>query len=78
MFKKSDKNIQGDLFSGIPSILGENPLKQYNDINGWHNQFHKQISLRIDKSVFNSMDNEEYKFLNKKKNNDATSYRRIT
>jgi len=52
MFKKSDKNIHGDLFSGIPSILGGNSMKQYNDTNGWHNQFQKQIALRIDKSVF--------------------------
>ena len=52
MFKKSDKNIQGDLFSGIPSILGGNSLKQYNDTNGWHKQFYKQIALLIDDSVF--------------------------
>ena len=54
MFKKSDKNIQGDLFSGIPSILGGNSLKQYNDTNGWHNQFHKQIVLRINESSLKS------------------------
>ena len=59
MFKKSDKNIQGNLFSRIPSNLRENSLKLYKDTNGWYNQFHKQIALRIDESVFNSMDNEE-------------------
>jgi len=59
MFKKSDKNIQGDLFSGIPSILGGNSLKQYNDTDGWHNQFHKQIVLRINESVFKVLYSEK-------------------
>jgi len=52
MFKKSDKNIHRDLISEIPSILEINSLKQYNDTNGWHNQFHKQITLRIDESSY--------------------------
>jgi len=52
MFKKSDKNTPGNIFSGIPSILNGNFLKQYSDTDGWHNQFHKQIALRIDESVF--------------------------
>lgn len=52
MFKKTNKNIQGDLFSGVPLILEGNSLKQYNDTSSWHNQFYKQIALRIDESVF--------------------------
>ena len=59
MFKKSDKNIQGDLFSGIPSLLGGNSLKQYNNTDGWHNQFHKQIVLRIDESIFKVLYSEK-------------------
>jgi len=55
MFKKSDKKIQGDLFSEIPSILGENSLKQYNDNNGWHNQFNVDgKSIRMDSKLFGS------------------------
>jgi len=55
MFKKSDKNIQGNLFSGISSILTGNSLKQYNDTNGWYNQFYKQIVLLIKESIFKNL-----------------------
>lgn len=39
MFKKSVKNTQGDLFCGVPSILEGKSLGQYNNREGWHNQF---------------------------------------
>ena len=59
MFKKSDKNTPGNIFSGILSILNGNSLKQYNDNDGCHNQFHKQIDLRIDTSVFKVLYSEK-------------------
>jgi len=44
-----------------PSILGENSLKQYNKINGWDNQFYKQIALRIDKFILKKIYSENGK-----------------
>jgi len=52
MFKKSATHSQGDLFSGVPSILEGKSLNQYNNSEGWHNQFRKQIVSRIDESIF--------------------------
>lgn len=51
MFKKLS-HIKVDPFSGIPSLLEGKSLDQYNNDQGWHNQFRKQIVSRIDESVF--------------------------
>ncbi len=52
MFKKTVKHTQEDLFCGVPSILEGKSLNQYNDDEGWHNQFRKQIVSRIDESIY--------------------------
>ena len=52
MFRKSATHTQGNLFSGVPSILEGKSLNQYNNSEGWHNQFRKQIVSRIDESIF--------------------------
>ena len=44
MFKKSNKHNQVDLFCGVPSILEGKSLIQYNNKEGWHNQFRKQMT----------------------------------
>ncbi len=59
MFKKSSKHTQVDLFCGIPSILEGKSLNQYNNEEGWHNQFRKQIVSRIDESVFKVLFSEK-------------------
>lgn len=52
MFKKSNKHVQTDLFTSAPSILKGKSLMQYNNENGWHNQFRQQVVCRIDESIF--------------------------
>ena len=52
MFKKSVKHTQGDLFCGVPSILEGKSLTHYNNEEGWHNQFRKQVVMRIDEPIF--------------------------
>jgi uncharacterized protein YeaC (DUF1315 family) len=59
MFKKSIKHTQGDLFCGIPSILEGKSLNQYNNEEGWHNQFRKQIVSRIDEPIFKVLYDEK-------------------
>lgn len=59
MFKKSNKHNQVDLFCGVPSILEGKSLVQYNNKEGWHNQFRKQIVSRIDESIFKVLFNEK-------------------
>lgn len=58
MFKKTNKAPQLDLLVGVPSILNEGSRKQYDDKNHWHNQFHKQVYLRIDEVIFKVLFNE--------------------
>ena len=59
MFKKSVKHTQGDLFCSVPSILEGKSLNQYNNAEGWHNQFRKQIVSRIDESIFKILYSED-------------------
>lgn len=59
MFKKSVKHTQGDLFCSVPSILEGKSLNQYNNAEGWHNQFRKQIVSRIDESIFKVLYSED-------------------
>lgn len=58
MFKKSSHTHFIPL-SGVPSLLEGKSLDQYNNEEGWHNQFRKQIFLRIDESVFKVLYNEK-------------------
>ena len=59
MFRKSATHTQGNLFSGVPSILEGKSLNQYNNSEGWHNQFRKQIVSRIDESIFKVLYSEK-------------------
>lgn len=58
MFKKTDKESQIDLFSGVSSVLAKGSLKQYNNDKHWHNQFRNQIVSRIDESIFKPLFND--------------------
>ena len=58
MFRKTDKESQVDLFSGISSVLSKGSLKQYNDDGHWHNLFRNQIVSCIDESIFKVLFNE--------------------
>ena len=52
MFKKSNKEPQLDAFTSVPMMLDSSAFKQYSDQCHWHNQFHDQVVLRIDESIF--------------------------
>ena len=52
MYRKSNKEPQMDVFTSIPHMLGKKAGKRYNDAKSWHNQFHEQIAMRIDESIF--------------------------
>jgi hypothetical protein len=58
MFKKTDKESQGDLFSGASSVLAKGSLKQYTDGKHWHNQFREQVVSRMDETTFKVLFNE--------------------
>ncbi len=58
MFRKTDKESQVDLFSGVPSVLSKGSLKDYNDDGHWHNQFRDQIVSRIDETIFKVLFNK--------------------
>ncbi len=52
MFKKSNKEPQLDAFTSVPMMLDSSAFKQYSDQCHWHNQFHDQVVMRIDESIF--------------------------
>lgn len=58
MFKKSS-HINVDPLSGVSSLLEGKTLDQYNNEQGWHNQFRLQIVSRIDESVFKVLYSEK-------------------
>lgn len=55
MFKKSNKEPQLDAFANVPMMLESMALKQYNNRDHWHNQFHNQVIMRIDETIFKSL-----------------------
>jgi hypothetical protein len=57
MFKKSNKESQLDAFGSIPTLLETSSFKQYSDENHWHNQFRKQVVMRVDESIFSVLFN---------------------
>ncbi len=57
MFKKSNKEPQLDAFASVPMMLESSAFKQYNDQGHWHNQFHDQIVMRIDETIFSILFN---------------------
>jgi hypothetical protein len=58
MFKKSDKEMQLDAFTSVPTMLERSALKQYSDQGHWHNQFREQVVMRIDESIFSVLFND--------------------
>ncbi len=58
MYRKSNKEPQSDIFSSIPQMLGKKAEKKYNDAKSWHNQFHQQITMRIDESIYSVLFND--------------------
>jgi hypothetical protein len=57
MFKKSNKEPQLDAFTSVPMMLESSAFKQYSDQGHWHNQFHDQIVMRIDETIFSILYN---------------------
>ncbi len=58
MFKKSNKETQLDAFTSVPTMLENLALKQYSDQGHWHNQFRKEVLMRIDESIFSVLFND--------------------
>jgi uncharacterized protein YeaC (DUF1315 family) len=57
MFKKSNKEPQLDAFTSVPMMLESSAFKQYSDKGHWHNQFHEQVVMRIDETIFSILFN---------------------
>ncbi len=57
MFKKSNKEPQLDAFTSVPMMLESSAFKQYSDRGHWHNQFHDQVVMRIDETIFSILYN---------------------
>lgn len=52
MFRKTAKSIQQNLFTSGISLFSGKSLKLYEDEKSWHNQFRKQVTMRIDEGLF--------------------------
>jgi hypothetical protein len=57
MFKKSNKEPQLDAFASVPMMLDSSAYKQYSDKESWHNQFHYQVVMRLDETIFSVLYN---------------------
>ena len=52
MFKKSSESSQFNIFTSPKTLFSGNSLKMYEDECAWHNQFRKQVTIRIDENIF--------------------------
>ncbi len=52
MFKKSPESSLLNIFTSPQSLFSGNSLKMYEDEHAWHNQFRKQVTMRIDENIF--------------------------
>jgi hypothetical protein len=52
MFKKSDGYQQLDIFSSPTEYFKGSKKKNYLKNDSWHNQFRKQVVMRVDESIF--------------------------
>jgi len=52
MFKKTSESGQLNIFTSPKSLFSGNSLKMYEDQHSWHNQFRKQVTMRIDENIF--------------------------
>nr|NQU94199.1 transposase [Bacteroidota bacterium] len=55
MFKKSAESIQQNLFTSGTSLYSGKSLKLYEDKLAWQNQFRKQVTMRINESLFSPL-----------------------
>ncbi|MBK8625961.1 MAG: hypothetical protein IPN86_10485 [Saprospiraceae bacterium] len=58
MLKKSSKEHQLDMFSSPVSLFGGKAQSGYENPNGWHNLFRKEVVNRIDEELFNPLFSE--------------------
>jgi len=52
MFRKSSKSGQLNIFTSPKTLFSGNSLKMYEDQQSWHNQFRKQVTMRVDENIF--------------------------
>lgn len=52
MFKKSSESGQLNIFTSPKALFSGNSLKMFEDEYAWHNQFRKQVTMRIDEDIF--------------------------
>lgn len=52
MFRKTRDEKQLDIFGNAMNYLENSSTKVYTDENYWHNQFYKEVVLRIDENLF--------------------------
>lgn len=52
MYKKSDNHKQLDAFSSPMEYLKNSTMDYYLKNESWHNQFRKQVLMRVDESIF--------------------------
>lgn len=55
MFQESNQNSTPELFAGISQHLNNRKLKQLEDEQSWHNSFYKEITSRINESIFSPL-----------------------
>lgn len=55
MFKKSVESIQQNLFTSGTSLFSGKSLDMYEDRLAWHNQFRKQVTMRVDENLFSPL-----------------------
>src|SRR5690554_5719596 len=55
MFRKTDNTPQLDMFENVANHLTKRGAKKYDDPNGWHNQFYKLVTSKIDEEVFSPL-----------------------
>ena len=55
MFKNSDNHKQLDVFSSPVEYLKDSTMNYYLKNDSWHNQFRKQVVMRVNESLFSSL-----------------------
>lgn len=55
MFRKSPESSQLNIFTSSKTLFSENSLRMYEDEAAWHNQFRKQVTMRINENIFSPL-----------------------
>ena len=55
MFRKSQSSSPPNLFEGISHHLSSRKIRHLEDGNAWHNSFYREITSRIDESIFSPL-----------------------